>query len=55
VYDALGTEVAVLVNEAKRAGQYTLTWNAGGLPSGTYFYRLQAGEFTQTRKLILMK
>jgi photosystem II stability/assembly factor-like uncharacterized protein len=55
VYDALGTEVAVLVNEAKRAGQYTLTWNAGSLPSGTYFYRLQAGEFTQTRKSILMK
>jgi hypothetical protein len=55
VYDVLGTEVAVLLNEEKKAGEYMLTWNAASLPSGTYFYHLQAGEFTQVKKMTLIK
>jgi hypothetical protein len=55
VFDMLGREVATLVNEQKPAGTYTLKWNAASMPSGVYFYRLQAGNDIQTRKLILLK
>jgi len=55
VYDILGTEIETLVNEEKSAGKYELNWNAANLPSGVYFYRLQAGDFVQTRKMILLK
>jgi len=57
VYDVLGREVATLVNEVKQPGRYTVKWDASsaGLPSGVYFYRLTAGTFVETKKLILMK
>jgi hypothetical protein len=55
VYDLLGREVATLVNERKPAGSYQVEWNATGLPSGIYFYRLQTGNFIETKKLILLK
>ena len=55
VYDVLGNEVAVLVNEEKPAGTYELTWNAYNLPSGVYYYQIQAGSYTDTRKMILLK
>jgi hypothetical protein len=55
VYDMLGREVATLVNGQKPAGTYTLQWNAANLPSGVYFYRLQTGTFTETKKLVLLK
>lgn len=55
VYDVLGREVATLVNENLQAGSYEVTLDAEGLASGTYFYRLQAGEFVQTRKLLLLR
>lgn len=55
VFDALGRSVAVLVNEWSEAGQYNIQFDAGNLASGIYVYRLQAGDFTQTRKLTLMK
>jgi len=55
VYDVLGTEIETLVNEEKSAGKYELNWNAVNLPSGVYFYKLQAGSFIQTRKMILLK
>ncbi len=55
VYDVLGNEVATLVNEYKTAGGYEAEFDASNLPSGTYFYRLQAGEYTETKKLILIK
>jgi hypothetical protein len=55
VYNTLGQEVVTLVNEEKVAGIYSALWNAGGVASGVYFFRLQAGEFTQTRKLLLLK
>ncbi|MDI6804921.1 MAG: T9SS type A sorting domain-containing protein [Bacteroidota bacterium] len=55
VYNVLGQEVATLVNERREAGKHTVEFNAGGLPSGVYFYRLQAGSFTQTKKLLLLR
>jgi len=55
VYDMLGTEVASLVNENKEAGNYSVEFNASELPSGIYFYTLTAGNFRDTKKLILMK
>ncbi len=59
VYDILGREVATLVNEFKPAGQYNVEFNTsliGYLPStGVYFYKLQAGSFTETRKMIFLK
>ncbi len=55
VYDMLGREVAALVNEEKKAGNYSINFNAGSLASGVYFYRMQAGQFEDTKKLILLK
>jgi len=55
VYDMLGQEVAVLVNETKHPGVYELNFNASNLSSGVYVYRLQAGEHSSTKKLVLMK
>jgi hypothetical protein len=55
VFDMLGREVATLVNEVKKAGTYSTTWNASGFGSGIYFCKMQAGSFMETRKLILMK
>ena len=59
VYDILGREIAVLVNEEKPAGTYEVTFNVSNLSSGTYFYRLTAtsptGEFVLTKKMILLR
>ena len=55
VYDLLGREVAVLVDEVKEPGSYSVTWNAEGMASGTYVYRLTAGEKTDTRRMVLLK
>jgi hypothetical protein len=55
VFDVLGKEVATLVNEEKPAGSYEVEFNASRLPSGIYFYKLQAGSFVETKKMILMK
>ena len=55
VYDILGNKVATLVNEEKPAGSYEVEFNVSGLASGMYLYKLQAGDFTETRKMILMK
>jgi hypothetical protein len=55
VFDVLGREVATLVNEAQVPGAYATHFSGENLPSGIYFYTLQAGSFTATRKLILMK
>ena len=55
VYDVLGNEVATLVNEEKPGGSYTIKFDGSKLSSGVYFYRLQAGEYSSTKKLILMK
>jgi len=55
VFDVLGQEVASLVHERREAGQYQTTWFATNVPSGIYFYRLQAGEYVETKKMILLK
>ncbi len=55
VYDVLGREVAVLVNEVEQPGQYTVQFNAANLSSGIYFYTLRAGSFVETKKLTVMK
>lgn len=55
VFDVLGREVAILVNEVKPPAAYQVSWNAAQLPSGVYLYRLQAANFTQTRRMILTK
>lgn len=55
VYDMLGTELASLVNENKEAGSYSVEFNASNLPSGIYVYKLTAGNFVSTKKLLLLK
>lgn len=55
VFDLLGREVAVLVNEIKPPGSYKVQFNAMNLSSGVYFYSLQAGNFLDTKKLMLIK
>jgi hypothetical protein len=55
VFDLIGREVAIIVSQELFAGTYTRQWNATNMSSGIYFYRLQAGSFTETKKLILMK
>ncbi|HCY75790.1 MAG TPA: hypothetical protein DHV28_07695 [Ignavibacteriales bacterium] len=55
VYNVLGKEIATLVNEEKSAGNYEIEFNASHLSSGIYFYRLQTGDFVETRKMTLMK
>jgi hypothetical protein len=55
VFDLLGREVVVLVNEKKPAGTFRATWDASKMPSGVFFYRLRAGESTQTKKMVIAK
>ena len=55
VYDILGKEVATLVNEKINAGEYEITYNSNNLPSGVYFYKLEAGDFKETKKMVLIK
>lgn len=55
VFDILGREIETLVNEEKLAGEYEIEFNASELGSGVYFYKLQAGSFVETKKMILLK
>ena len=55
VFDALGREVATLVNEKLTPGTYEVDWNGSEYPSGTYFYKLTAGDYVETKKMILVK
>jgi hypothetical protein len=55
IYNLVGQEIATLVNELQSAGEYEITWQPKGLPSGLYFYKIQAGDFSETKKIILQK
>jgi hypothetical protein len=55
IIDQLGREVTTLISENLPVGKYSRQWNAIGMASGVYFYRIQAGDFTETKKLILMR
>lgn len=55
VFDILGRQVQVLVNQQQNAGKYSITFNAFNLPSGVYFYRLQSDSFVETKKFILLR
>jgi hypothetical protein len=55
VYDAIGREVSNLVSEELGEGKYSVKWNGEGLASGVYYYRLQAGDFVTTKKLLLLQ
>jgi len=55
IFDILGNEIATLVNEEKKAGNYSLEFDASSLSSGIYFYQIRAGEFIQTKKMILLR
>jgi hypothetical protein len=55
IFDLIGREVGTIVSGELGAGRYTRQWNAAGYSSGTYFYRLEAGNFVGVKKLVLMK
>lgn len=55
VYDVLGKEIAVLVNELKQPGFHSVDFNASSLASGIYFYRIDAGEFSSVKRMVLIK
>jgi hypothetical protein len=55
VYNSIGQTVRILENGFKNAGNYTVSFNASELPSGVYFYRIEAGQFSQIRKMMLLK
>lgn len=55
LYDVLGREIATLIDEPLSAGEYTITFNVGELPSGVYYYRLAAGGLSQTKRMIVTR
>ena len=55
VLDIIGNEIEILIADVKQTGTYELTWYVENLPSGIYFYQLQAGNFVETKKMVLMK
>lgn len=55
IFDLLGREVATIVSDEMSAGSYSKQWNAGNMSSGVYLYRLRAVNFTETKKLVLLK
>lgn len=55
IFNMLGQEVAVLVNESQQAGIHEVNWNASNMPSGVYFYRIKTSGYSDTRKMILVK
>ncbi|MBU1707629.1 T9SS type A sorting domain-containing protein, partial [bacterium] len=55
IFDVLGREVQVLVDGVQNAGSHTVIFNGSGLAAGIYFYRLQTGEFSETKKMVLLK
>ncbi|MEK7727293.1 MAG: hypothetical protein AAB354_02705 [candidate division KSB1 bacterium] len=54
-FDYAGQEIATLINGKLKAGEHKMTWNAKGMPSGVYFYRLDAGSFSEVKKMTLLR
>jgi flagellar hook assembly protein FlgD len=55
IYDINGRKITTLVNEVQSAGYHTVNWDASKFSSGIYIYRLQAGDYVETKKMVLMK
>jgi hypothetical protein len=55
IYDVLGKEVANIINENLKSGTYEIPFNAGQLSSGIYFYKLQSGDFSDIKKMVVIK
>jgi flagellar hook assembly protein FlgD len=55
IYDAAGRIIETIINKPFTAGHYETEWNASNFSSGTYFYKLEAGNYTETRKMVLVK
>ncbi|MBL8016525.1 MAG: T9SS type A sorting domain-containing protein [Ignavibacteria bacterium] len=55
IFDMIGNEISSLVSESKPPGSYDVSWDASNFPSGVYFYELRAGEFTERKKMVLVK
>ena len=55
IYDILGKEIATLVNEKQSPGTYEVNWDGSAYPSGVYFYKLISGDFSETRKMLMIK
>ncbi|MBK7445855.1 MAG: T9SS type A sorting domain-containing protein [Ignavibacteria bacterium] len=55
IYNSLGKQITTLVNRKQNAGSYSVEFNGEGLPSGIYFYKIEAGDFTETKRMVLLK
>jgi hypothetical protein len=55
IYDVLGCEVVVIAEGQFKPGNYEVTWDASNYPSGMYFYKISAGDYSDSRKMILLK
>ncbi|HMS33763.1 MAG TPA: T9SS type A sorting domain-containing protein [Ignavibacteria bacterium] len=55
IFDVMGREISALVNEFKTAGRYSVGFNGSNLSSGIYYYKIEAGNFSQVRKMLLIK
>ena len=55
IFDVLGREIATLVNEVQEPGEYSVSWDAGAVPSGVYYCQLRAGSFSSIKKMVLLK
>jgi photosystem II stability/assembly factor-like uncharacterized protein len=55
IYDILGREISTLVNQFRNRGEYSVTWDASTFPSGVYFYELRAGDYSERKKMVLVK
>ena len=55
IYDVLGREVKTLVNDFKTAGSYEINFNASNYASGVYFYRMEAGQYIDVKKMVFLK
>ena len=55
IFDIIGRRIEILINTRQEAGHHQITWNADDVPSGVYFYRIKAGEYSETKKMLLLK